>query len=53
MAFADEPRKIYLIDTGEYHGINNSEILKQYGFDHGSVHERAPYLLKGHIGEPA
>ena len=50
--FPDQPGKIYLFDTGEYHWIRSPEILKQYGFDHGAVHVGAPYLLKEHIGEP-
>ena len=50
--FPDQPGKIYLFDTGEYHWIKNSETLKRYGFNHGSVRDGTPYLLSGHVGEP-
>ena len=50
--FPDDPSKIYLFDTAEYHWIKSADVLKQYGFDHAVVREGVPYVLPGHVGSP-
>ena len=50
--FPDEPAKIYLFDTFEYHWIQNDETLKRYGFDRATARHDATYLRKEHVGEP-